>query len=111
LKNIQVLRAGIIEHSKVSEIMRVMQQKRINDEIIDSIILVEHPEIVTIGPKASREGVSVSDDPKQTISGCSTRIMLSIISSLILFCCITRIISETLECSIIPALRTWIFFK
>tara|TARA_Y100000741_G_scaffold176633_1_gene134095 strand:+ start:1363 stop:2037 length:675 start_codon:yes stop_codon:yes gene_type:complete len=67
LKNIQVLRAGIVEHSKVSEIMRVMQQKRINDEIIDSIILVEHPEIVTIGPKASREGVSVSDDYEQTI--------------------------------------------
>ena len=39
MKNIQVLRAGIVEHSKVSEIMRIMQQKRINDEIIDSIIL------------------------------------------------------------------------
>lgn len=67
MKKIQVLRAGIVEHSKVSEIMRVMQQKRINDEIIDSIILVEHPEIVTIGPKASREGVVVSDDYEQTI--------------------------------------------
>tara|TARA_B100000214_G_C23974310_1_gene631909 strand:- start:9817 stop:10491 length:675 start_codon:yes stop_codon:yes gene_type:complete len=67
LKKIQVLRAGIVKHSEVAEIMRVMQQKRINDEIIDSIILVEHPEIVTIGPKAKREGVLVSDDYEQTI--------------------------------------------
>jgi lipoate-protein ligase B len=67
LKKIQVLRAGIAEHSHISEIMIKMQQKRINDEIIDSIILVEHPEVVTIGPKANREGVVVSDDYKQTV--------------------------------------------
>ena len=56
-----------MKHTEVSGIMKVMQQKRINDEIIDSIILVEHPEIVTIGPKARREGVVVSDDYEQTI--------------------------------------------
>jgi lipoate-protein ligase B len=67
LKRIQVLRAGIIEHSKVSGVMRVMQQKRIDDEIIDSIILVEHPEIVTIGPKAIRNGAIVSDEYNQSI--------------------------------------------
>lgn len=67
MKKIQVLRAGIAEHSHISEIMIKMQQKRINDEIIDSIILVEHPEVVTIGPKANREGVIVSEDYKQTV--------------------------------------------
>jgi lipoate-protein ligase B len=67
LKRIQVLRAGIIEHSQVSDVMRVMQQKRIDDEIIDSIILVEHPEIVTIGPKAIRNGAIVSDEYNQSI--------------------------------------------
>ncbi len=67
MKKIQVIRAGIAEHSHISEIMIKMQQKRINDEIIDSIILVEHPEVVTIGPKANREGVIVSDDYKQTV--------------------------------------------
>ena len=67
MKKIQVLRAGIAEHSHISDIMIKMQQKRINDEIIDSIILVEHPEVVTIGPKANREGVIVSDDYKQTV--------------------------------------------
>ena len=67
MKRIQVLRAGIIEHSQVSDMMRVMQQKRIDDEIIDSIILVEHPEIVTIGPKAIRNGAIVSDEYNQSI--------------------------------------------
>lgn len=67
MKKIQVLRAGIAEHSHISEIMIKMQQKRINDDIIDSIILVEHPEVVTIGPKANREGVIVSEDYKQTV--------------------------------------------
>jgi len=67
LKKIQVLRAGIAEHSHISDIMIKMQQKRINDEIIDSIILVEHPEVVTIGPKANREGVTVSEDYKQIV--------------------------------------------
>ena len=67
MKRIQVLRAGIIEHSQVSDVMRVMQQKRIDDEIIDSIILVEHPEIVTIGPKAIRNGAIVSDEYNQSI--------------------------------------------
>ena len=44
-----------------------MQKKRIKDEIPDTIILVEHPEIVTIGPKAVRDGVTVTDDYSQSI--------------------------------------------
>ncbi len=47
--------------------MLVLQKKRINDEIKDTIILVEHPEIVTIGPKAVRDGVKVSEDYSQSI--------------------------------------------
>ena len=47
--------------------MRIMQKKRIRDEIPDTIILVEHPEIVTIGPKAVRDGVTVTDDYSQSI--------------------------------------------
>jgi lipoate-protein ligase B len=44
-----------------------MQKERIRDEIPDTIILVEHPEIVTIGPKAVRDGVTVTDDYSQSI--------------------------------------------
>ena len=44
-----------------------MQKKRIRDKIPDTIILVEHPEIVTIGPKAVRDGVTVTNDYSQSI--------------------------------------------
>ena len=47
--------------------MRIMQKKRIRDKIPDTIILVEHPEIVTIGPKAVRDGVTVTNDYSQSI--------------------------------------------
>ncbi|MDC0502172.1 MAG: lipoyl(octanoyl) transferase LipB [Candidatus Thalassarchaeaceae archaeon] len=47
--------------------MRVLQKKRINDEIIDTIILVEHPEIVTVGPKAVRDGEVISGEYSQSI--------------------------------------------
>ena len=47
--------------------MRVLQKKRINDEIIDTIILVEHPEIVTVGPKAVRDGIVISGEYSQSI--------------------------------------------
>lgn len=47
--------------------MRNMQKKRINDEIADTIILVEHPEIVTIGPKGVRDGVTIASDYEQSI--------------------------------------------
>jgi lipoyl(octanoyl) transferase len=65
LDEVQVLRAGIIEHNIVSDFMKVMQKKRINDEIIDTIIIVEHPEIVTIGAKSRREEVQISSDYKK----------------------------------------------
>ncbi|DAC65849.1 MAG TPA: lipoyl(octanoyl) transferase [Candidatus Poseidoniales archaeon] len=51
----------------ISDAMRVLQKKRINDEIIDTIILVEHPEIVTVGPKAVRDGDVISGEYSQSI--------------------------------------------
>ncbi len=64
MKDFQILRAEIEEHDVVSEVMIKLQKKRIDDEIIDTIILVEHPEIVTIGAKARRDGIEVDEDYK-----------------------------------------------
>lgn len=49
---------GKIGHSESDELMRVMQSKRINDEIIDTILVCEHEEIVTVGPRARNDGIS-----------------------------------------------------
>ena len=53
---IRVIGCGVVEHGEMSDRMKTLQQQRIKDQIPDTLIFVEHPEIVTIGPKAEREG-------------------------------------------------------
>tara|TARA_B100000459_G_scaffold133999_1_gene89442 strand:+ start:251 stop:880 length:630 start_codon:yes stop_codon:yes gene_type:complete len=48
---------GRISHADADELMRIMQAKRINDEIMDTLIVCEHDEIVTIGPRARNDGI------------------------------------------------------
>jgi len=52
MRELRILQAAVLDHAFVSEAMLRMQQQRIDDEIPDTLILVEHPEVVTIGPKA-----------------------------------------------------------
>ena len=40
---------GKISHADANELMRIMQSKRIEDEIIDTLIVCEHDEKVTVG--------------------------------------------------------------
>jgi len=61
--DIRILRAGMVEHSVMAEEMKRLQQLRIEDRISDILIMVEHPEVVTVGPKAIREGVIVEGYP------------------------------------------------
>ena len=48
---------GKISHSDADELMRTMQSKRIEDEIIDTLLICEHDEIVTVGPRARNDGI------------------------------------------------------
>jgi len=64
LKSIKILRANILPHKVVDDEMIKLQKMRINDEINDVIILVEHPEIVTMGAKAIRDKITVDSDYK-----------------------------------------------
>ena len=63
MSELRVLRAGVVDHHIMAEAMREMQQQRIDDEVPDTLILVEHPEVVTVGPKAVRDGVEVQGYP------------------------------------------------
>ena len=51
---------GKISHSEADDLMRIMQAKRIDDEIIDTLLICEHEEIVTIGPRARNDGIKAS---------------------------------------------------
>ena len=60
---IRILKSGLVEHEVMAEAMRDLQKKRIAGEIGDTLIFVEHPEVVTIGPKAVRDGFDVKGYP------------------------------------------------
>ena len=57
MRQLVITELGKIGHSESDELMRVMQTKRIDDEIIDTILVCEHDEIVTVGPRARNDGI------------------------------------------------------
>lgn len=52
-----VLRADQVEHAFIDDEMRRLQELRRHDRIMDVLILVEHPEIITAGRRAQRDGM------------------------------------------------------
>ena len=42
--------------------MRELQTLRIDDKIHDTLLLMEHPEIVTVGPRARNDGITAPPD-------------------------------------------------
>ena len=55
-------RLGQIEYTDAEELMREIQEKRLQGKIPDTLLFCSHPEIVTIGPGARRDGVIVPSD-------------------------------------------------
>ena len=65
-RGVDVRRLGLIEYAEADALMRELQTLRLADEIPDTLLLCEHPEIVTIGPGARRDKVVVPSDYVQT---------------------------------------------
>ena len=55
-------RLGQIEYTDAEELMRELQEQRLQGKIPDTLLFCSHPEIVTIGPGARRDGVKVPSD-------------------------------------------------
>ena len=49
---------GVVEYSDALQQMKELQRQRINDEIVDTLLILEHPEIVTVGPRARNDGIA-----------------------------------------------------
>ena len=62
MREVKLIQFSCENHEKIDIMMKKMQKLRINDEIQDSLIFVEHPEIVTIGPKARKDNILPPDD-------------------------------------------------
>ena len=53
---------GVVEYQAALELMRGLQTLRIDDKIHDTLLLMEHPEIVTVGPRARNDGITAPPD-------------------------------------------------
>ena len=56
-----IILAGNSTHENVDRLMVELQEKRINNEIQDTLIFVEHPEIVTIGRRGMLDNIQAPD--------------------------------------------------
>ena len=48
MERVAVLRCGVVEYHVIFELMKDLQKKRIAGEIEDTLIFVQHPEVVTL---------------------------------------------------------------
>ena len=53
---------GIVNYEEALELMKILQKQRIDGQINDTLLILEHPEIVTVGPRARNDGISAPDD-------------------------------------------------
>ncbi len=58
----QVVRAGQVAYGKMLELQLQLVKKRQSDEIEDTLILCEHPPVITLGKNAKREHILFSDE-------------------------------------------------
>ena len=64
MQTVDIRILGIVEYTDALELMSALQQQRINEEISDTILFLEHPEIVTVGPRARNDGIVPPSDYK-----------------------------------------------
>ena len=62
MQSIDIRQLGIVEYTDALEMMSTLQQQRISNEIPDTILFLEHPEIVTVGPRARNDGIAPPSD-------------------------------------------------
>ena len=62
IRKVKIMNLGITPYEDSLELMKELQAKRINDEIIDTLIFLQHPEIVTVGPRARNDGIKPPSD-------------------------------------------------
>ena len=62
MQTTDIQRFDVVEYNEAVEMMSALQMQRINEEIPDTLLILEHPEIVTVGPRARSDGISPPED-------------------------------------------------
>ena len=50
VREVNVRHEGLTDYTDALQLMKDLQKLRIDDEIPDTLLIMEHPEIVTVGP-------------------------------------------------------------
>lgn len=53
---------GVVSYPKAQVLMRELQQQRIQGAIPDTLLILSHPEVVTVGPRARNDGIHPPSD-------------------------------------------------
>ena len=54
---LDVRNLGLVPYEEAQALMRELQQQRIDDTIPDTLLILSHPEVVTVGPRARNDGI------------------------------------------------------
>ena len=61
-RQVDVRLMGLVDYTKALDLMRELQKQRIDDQIPDTMLIMEHSEIVTVGPRARNDGILPPED-------------------------------------------------
>ena len=56
-----IIQAGNSSHDEIDQLMVKLQERRIKNEIRDTLIFVEHPEIVTVGRRGMLDNIKAPE--------------------------------------------------
>ena len=62
MREVNVRHEGLTDYTYALQLMKELQKLRIDDEIPDTLLIMEHPEIVTVGPRARNDGILPPED-------------------------------------------------
>lgn len=62
MREVDVRHEGLTDYTDALQLMKDLQKQRIDDEIPDTLLIMEHPEIVTVGPRARNDGILPPED-------------------------------------------------
>ena len=57
LPMMKVRELGVVPYEDAQALMKELQQQRINGQIPDTLLILSHPEVVTVGPRARNDGI------------------------------------------------------
>lgn len=61
-RQVEIIYLGVTPYQEALDLMKKMQQQRIAQQIPDTLLFLSHSEIVTVGPRATNDGITAPND-------------------------------------------------